>query len=114
MLEVKKFEPGKKKSVAGFWDTSVDMSQILIVERTFWLAVCLTIVPIFTDDETERKKKKKARSMGEEAGITPGTRLNLALPNVERVKQITITNQPDVSYASKDNNTVETKVVGMS
>lgn len=68
----------------------------------------------FTDDETERKKKKKERSMGEGAGLTPGSRSNLGFQSADRVKQITIANQPAGSYASIDNTAVETKVVGMS
>lgn len=52
--------------------------------------------------------------MGDEMGLTPGPRLNLAFPNADRVKQITFASQPDGSYASKDNTTGETKVVGIS
>lgn len=65
------------------------------------------------DDETERKKKKKARIMGEETRLIPGSRANFAVENADRVKLITSTNQPDGPYASTDNNIVETKVVRM-
>ena len=65
----------------------------------------------FADDETERKKKKKAKTMGKEAVLTSASRPNFSFENVDRVKQISSTDQPDGSYASKENTSGETKVV---
>lgn len=67
----------------------------------------------YTDDETERKKKKKTRVLGEEVGLAPGSRTSYGFENVDRLKKIIGTTQPDRSYTSKDNPVGDVKVVRM-
>uniref|UniRef100_A0A5B7AIG9 Transcription initiation factor TFIID subunit 1 n=1 Tax=Davidia involucrata TaxID=16924 RepID=A0A5B7AIG9_DAVIN len=65
---------------------------------------------LMDDDEAERKKKKKSRAVGQEVGLTPGSKLSFGFETAERVKktntivkQITNTAQPDGFCTSKDN-----------
>ena len=64
----------------------------------------------FTDDEAERKKKKKTRIVGDEARLAPSSRTGYGFENADGVKQ-SIGAQPDGSYSSKQNPIGDAKVV---
>lgn len=68
---------------------------------------------LYTDDETERKKKKKTRVLGEEVGLAPGLRTSYILENADRGKKIIAAVQPDGFYTPKDNPVGDAKVVRM-
>ncbi|XP_024189416.1 transcription initiation factor TFIID subunit 1 isoform X3 [Rosa chinensis] len=65
----------------------------------------------YTDDETERKRKKKTRVVGDEARLGPGSRTGYGFENADRVKQIIDAGQPDGSYTSKENPIGDAKVM---
>lgn len=78
----------------------------------------LTTKILHSDEEAARKKKKKARFIGERVGLVQRPQLSYSLENINRVKkttpivkQITVVSQPDGSLASKENAIKEPKEV---